>query len=81
MRSTPWHRTPTTSRLTPPCTDALTRSCPTKTTPLNDRVRIAGAIGVFAGVLGFSGKAFRNVPIDELQPLLVAAVNDVLQVD
>jgi hypothetical protein len=43
-------------------------------------VRIAGAIGVFAGVLGFSGKAFRNVPIDELQPLLVDAVNDVLRV-
>jgi AcrR family transcriptional regulator len=52
-----------------------------KSTPLDDRVRIAGAIGVFAGVLGLSGKAFRNVPIDELQPLLVAAVNDVLQVD
>ena len=49
-------------------------------TPLADRVRIAAAIGVFAGVLGLSGQAFRDVPIDELLPQLVAAVNDVLQV-
>ena len=52
-----------------------------QSTPLADRVRIAGAIGVFAGILGLSGKAFRDVPIDELLPLIVAAVNDVLQVD
>ncbi|MGD0167978.1 MAG: helix-turn-helix domain-containing protein [Gaiellaceae bacterium] len=52
-----------------------------KSMPLADRLRIAGAIGVFAGVLGFTGKAFRDTPPDELRALLVDVINDVLQVD
>ena len=49
--------------------------------PLADRVRMAGAIGLVMGVLGFgAGQAFLNVPDDEIQPLLVAAINDVLRV-
>ena len=51
-------------------------------TPLGDRVRMAGAIGAVAGVLGFpAGSAFWQVAAEELQPLLVAAVNDVLRVN
>ncbi|MGO8685007.1 MAG: TetR/AcrR family transcriptional regulator [Thermoleophilia bacterium] len=51
-------------------------------TPLDDRVRMAGAIGLVAGVLGFpAGDAFWHVPVDDLRPLLVEAINDVLQVD
>jgi hypothetical protein len=51
-------------------------------TPLADRVRMAGAVGLVVGVLGFaSGKAFWSVPADELQPLLFEAVNDVLRVN
>jgi hypothetical protein len=30
------------------------------------------------GVLGLAGRAFLNVPVEELQPLLVDAVNDLL---
>ena len=49
--------------------------------PLADRVRMAGATGLVMGVLGFAaGKAFLNVPAAELQPVLVAAINDVLRV-
>ena len=49
--------------------------------PLADRVRMAGAVGLVMGVLGFAaGKAFFDVPADELQPLLIAALNDVLRV-
>ena len=49
--------------------------------PLADRVRMAGAIGLVMGVLGFAaGKAFLNVPAAELQPVLMAAINDVLRV-
>ena len=51
------------------------------TTPLTDRIRIAGAIGLVAGTLGISGKAFLDAPFDELQSILVGAINDVLQVD
>jgi AcrR family transcriptional regulator len=51
-------------------------------TPLADRVRMVGAIGLVIGVLGFAaGKSFSNVPSDELQPILVAAINEVLQVN
>jgi AcrR family transcriptional regulator len=51
------------------------------TTPLADRIRIAGAIGLVAGTVGGWGKAFLDAPFDELQSLLVGAINDVLQVD
>jgi hypothetical protein len=51
-------------------------------TPLVDRVRMLGATGLVAGVLGFAaGRSFSSVPNDELQPILVAAINDVLRVD
>ncbi len=50
-------------------------------TPLADRIRIAGAIGLVVGALGMSGKAFLDAPPDELQALLVEAINDVLQVN
>jgi AcrR family transcriptional regulator len=49
--------------------------------PLADRVRIVGAVGVVAGVLGFPGGGpFWRVPAEELTPILVDAVNDVLRV-
>ena len=51
-------------------------------TPMADRVRMAGSIGVVAGVLGFpAGNVFWRVPVDELRPLLIGAVNDVLHLD
>jgi AcrR family transcriptional regulator len=51
-------------------------------TPLVDRVRMAGSIGVVAGVLGFpAGNVFWRIPVDELKPLLMEAIHDVLQVD
>jgi hypothetical protein len=50
-------------------------------TPLVDRVRMVGAIGLVIGVLGLGGKSFSNVPSDELQPILVTAINEVLQVN
>ena len=52
-----------------------------ETVPLDDRVRMAAAVGLVMGVLGFAAEQFLTVPADELQPLLVAAINDVLQVD
>ncbi len=49
--------------------------------PLADRVRFAGSIGLVAGVLAFPGESgFGHVPAEELQPLLLAAIKDVLQV-
>ena len=49
---------------------------------LVDRVRMAASVGVIAGVLGFpAGEVFWRVPAEELQPLLMAAINDVLRVD
>ena len=48
--------------------------------PLEDRLRMVAAVGLVMGVLGFAAKQFITVPADELQPLLVAAINDVLQV-
>jgi hypothetical protein len=34
------------------------------------------------GVLGFAaGRAFLNVPADELRPIVIDAINDVLRVD
>jgi Transcriptional regulator len=51
-------------------------------TPLVDRVRMVAAIGLVIGVLGFAaGRSFSSVPSDELQPILIAAINDVLRVD
>jgi AcrR family transcriptional regulator len=52
-----------------------------KTTPLADRIRIAGAIGLVGGALGMSGNTFADAPPEELQTLLVEAINDVLHVD
>jgi AcrR family transcriptional regulator len=50
-------------------------------TPLVDRVRRVGAIGLVVSVLGFAaGRSFANVPVEELQPILVAAIYDVLRV-
>jgi AcrR family transcriptional regulator len=52
-----------------------------KAVPLADRVRMAGAIGLVMAVLGFvAGKAFLDVPTEELRPLLVGAINDVLRI-
>jgi hypothetical protein len=49
--------------------------------PLADRVRMAGAVGLVMGVLGFAaGKAFLNVAAEELRPAIVGAINDVLRV-
>ena len=49
--------------------------------PLADRVRMAGAVGLVMGVLGFAaGKAFLNVAAEELRPAVVDAINDVLRV-
>ena len=49
--------------------------------PLDDRVRMAGAIGLVVGVLAFPGEsAFGHVSAEELQPLLLDAIKDVLQV-
>jgi len=49
--------------------------------PLADRARMAGAVGLVMGVLGFAaGKAFLDVPAEELRPVIVDAINDVLRV-
>ena len=51
-------------------------------TALVDRVRMAASLGVIASVLGFpAGDAFWRVPAEELQPLLMAVINDVLRID
>jgi AcrR family transcriptional regulator len=53
-----------------------------ETRPLADRLRMAASFGVIAGVLGGpAGKVFWRVPADELRPLLMAAINDVLKID
>jgi AcrR family transcriptional regulator len=50
-------------------------------TPLAVRVRMAGSLGLVMAVLGFmAGDAFWHVPAEELQPVLVDAINDVLRV-
>jgi AcrR family transcriptional regulator len=52
------------------------------TLALVDRVRMAGSIGLVAGVLAFPGDSpFAHVPVEELQPLLLEAIKDLLQVD
>ncbi len=49
--------------------------------PLADRVRMAGAVGLAMGVLGFAaGEAFINTPADELRPAIVDAIRDLLRV-
>jgi AcrR family transcriptional regulator len=49
--------------------------------PLSDRVRMAGAVGLVMGVLGLLvGKAFIDVPADELQSEVIDAINDVLRI-
>jgi len=49
--------------------------------PLADRVRMAGAIGLVMGVIGFAaGRAFTQVPTDELRPVLIEAIDDVLRI-
>ena len=43
---------------------------------------MAASLGVIAGVLGgLAGSTFWRVPAEELQPLLMATIDDVLQVD
>jgi AcrR family transcriptional regulator len=50
--------------------------------PLDDRVRMAGCIGLVVGVLSFPGQsAFARVPADDLKALLLSAIRDLLQVD
>ena len=50
-------------------------------TPLADRVRMAGSVGVITSVFGGpAGRAFWHVPAEELKPLLMAAINDVLEI-
>jgi len=50
-------------------------------TPLADRVRMAGAIGFLLGVFGLAaGRAFIDVPSEELKPVLVGALHDILRV-
>ncbi len=52
------------------------------TVPLADRVRMAGALGLVMGVLGFAaGRAFLQVPAGELFPVVVDAINDVLRIN
>ena len=49
--------------------------------PLSDRVRMAGAAGLVMGVMGIVvGKAFVDVPADELQSEVTDAINDVLRI-
>ena len=49
--------------------------------PLSDRVRMAGAVGLVMGVLGLLvGKAFSDVPADELQSEVIDAINDVRRI-
>ena len=49
--------------------------------PLSDRVRMAGAVGLVMGVLGLLvGKAFIDVPADELQSEVIDAINDLLRI-
>ena len=49
--------------------------------PLVDRVRIAGSIGLVVGVLGLpADSGFVRVPAEELKPLLIDAINDLLGV-
>ena len=51
-------------------------------TSLADRVRMAGSVGVITGVFGGpAGKVFWRVPAEELKPLLLRVINDVLGVD
>jgi AcrR family transcriptional regulator len=51
-------------------------------TPLADRVRMAGAVGLVMGVLGLAaGKVFLSVPADELKTVMVEAIDDLLRVD
>ena len=50
--------------------------------PVADRMRMAASVGVIAGVLGgVAGGTFWRVPAEELQPLLVGIIDDVLQID
>jgi len=49
--------------------------------PLADRVRMAGAVGLAMGVLGFAaGNAFIHTPAEELRPAIVDAIRDVLRI-
>jgi AcrR family transcriptional regulator len=49
--------------------------------PAADRLRMAASVGVIVGVLGGpAGKVFWRMPADELKPLLMRAINDVLGV-
>jgi AcrR family transcriptional regulator len=49
--------------------------------PLADRLRMAGSLGVVAAILTFPGEgSFARVPTEELKPLLLDAISDLLQV-
>jgi AcrR family transcriptional regulator len=51
-----------------------------ETMPLVDRVRIAGSIGLVVGIIASpAGGGFSRVPAEELQPLLIDAINDLLR--
>ena len=52
------------------------------TRSLAERLRMAASFGVAAGVLGgLAGRVFWHVPEEELKPLLMRAVDDVLGLD
>jgi AcrR family transcriptional regulator len=61
--------------------DALDSLFSDETRPVAERMRMAASLGVVAGVLGGTGSAFWRLPPEELQPLLMETINDVLKVD
>jgi len=52
-----------------------------ETAPVADRMRMAASLGVIVGVLGGpAGNMFWSLPTEELKPMLMATINDVLKV-
>lgn len=61
--------------------ERLTAILSDEATPLDERVRMAGCLGFVSAVLGFpAGNAFWHVPVDELKPLLINGIKNVLRV-